>query len=208
MPPFTHPYKGIIESHPYATALGEGVTWVADAAGNSILAVTDAGATSTVAVLPPTKVKITRAMKKEFGLHKCVIGKIYRAEPVPTDVELGPDGNLYVTTLPGTPGEGLPKGRIYQIDPATGDVTKEAGGLVSPVGLAISPTGTAYISQLFAGTILEVPLGGEPSVFAEVKFPGDVEFRAGHVYATKTDLTNDGSKPPKGKVLRWNTAAP
>jgi hypothetical protein len=53
-----------------------------------------------------------------------------------------------------------------------------------------------------------VPFGGEPSVFAEVKFPGDVEFSAGHVYATKTDLTNDGSKPPKGKVLRWNAAAP
>jgi hypothetical protein len=206
VPPFTHPYQGIIESHPYATALGEGVTWVADAAGNSVLAVTDAGATSTVAALPPTKVRITRAVKKEYGLDKCVIGKTYRAEPVPTDVELGPDGNLYVTSLPGAPGEGLPKGRVYQVNPATGDVTKIAGGLVSPVGIAISPTGTAYISMLFASTILEVPLGGEPTTFAEVKFPGDVEFSNGYVYATKTNLTNDGSKPPAGKVLRWNTA--
>ena len=203
VPRFIRPYSGRVESHPYATALGTGVTYVADAAGNSVLAVTDAGV-STVAVLPVTKVKITRATKREFDLHKCVIGKTYRAEGVPTDVELGPDGNLYVTSLPGVPGEGGPFGRIYQINPDTGDLSKEADGLVSPTGLAISPTGTAYIAQLFAGTILEVPLGGEPSTFAEVPFPGDVEFSDGFVYATKTDLTNDGTSPPAGKVLRWD----
>lgn len=205
VPGFIRPYTGIVESHPYATALGDGVTYVADAAGNSILAVTDAGV-SALATLPPTKVKVTRKMKREFDLHKCVIGKTYRAEGVPTDVELGPDGNLYVTSLPGVPGEGLRKGRIYKIVPADGTLTKAAGGLVSPVGLAISPTGTAYISQLFASTILEVPFGGEPTVFAEVPFPGDVEFRNGRVYATETDLMNDGSSRPAGKVLRWSPA--
>lgn len=205
VPRFLRPYRGIVESHPYATALGEGVTYVADAAGNSILAVTEAGV-STVAVLPATKVKVTRAMKREFGLHKCVIGKTYRSEGVPTDVELGPDGNLYVTSLPGAPGEGLPTGRIYQISPVDGSLSKLTGGLVSPTGLAISPTGDAYISMLFASTILKVPFGGEPEPFAEVPFPGDVEFSNGYVYATQTDLTNDGSSPPAGKVLRWNTA--
>ena len=205
VPRFIRPYSGIVESHPYASALGTGVTYVADAAGNSILAVTDAGMVSTVAVLPVTKVKVTRSMKREFDLHKCVIGKRYRSEPVPTDVELGPDGNLYVTSLPGIPGEGLPTGRIYQINPANGSLSKIAGGLVSPTGLAISPTGDAYISMLFASTILKVPFGGEPEHFAEVPFPGDVEFRNGYVYATQTDLTNDGSSPPAGKVLRWNT---
>lgn len=207
VPRFIRPYTGRVESHPYATALGDGVTYVADAAGNSILAVDDSGV-SAVAVLPATKVTITRAMKREFDLHKCVIGKRYRSEGVPTDVELGPDGNLYVTSLPGVPAEGLPTGRIYQISPATGDVTKLTGGLVTPVGLAISPTGDAYISMLFASTILKVPFGGEPEPFAEVPFPGDVEFSDGFVYATETDLTNDGSQPPAGKVLRWDTTAP
>jgi sugar lactone lactonase YvrE len=159
-------------------------------------------------VLPPTRVGITRAMKKEFDLPKCVVGKTYRAEGVPTDVEMGPDGNLYVTSLPGVPGEGLPTGRIYRIDPATGDVSRMAGGLVSPVGLAISPTGDAYVSMLFASTLLKVPFGGEPEPFAEVPFPGDVEFSDGFVYATETDLTNDGSTPPSGRVLRWDTTVP
>ena len=61
-PPFVRPYKGIIEAHPYATARGEAVTYVADAAGNSLLAVADGGGTTTVGTLPPTKVRITRAM--------------------------------------------------------------------------------------------------------------------------------------------------
>lgn len=203
-PRFIRPYGGIVESHPYATALGEGVTYVADAAGNSIVAVADGGGVSAVATLPPTRVTLTRAMKREFDLPRCVIGKTYRAEGVPTDVEVGPDGNLYVTSLPGVPGEGLPTGRVYRIDPDSGSVTKIGDDLVSPTGLAVSATGTAYVAQLFAGSILEIPLGGEPTVFAQVPFPGDVEIVDGSVYATETDLVNDGTTPPNGKVLRWD----
>lgn len=204
VPPFVRPYKGIIEAHPYATARGEDTTYVADAAGNSVLAVADGGGTTTVGILPPTRVKITRALKKEYDLPKCVIGKTYRAEGVPTDVEMGPDGMLYVTSLPGAPGEGLPTGRIYRFDPADGSRTVYGRGLVTPTGLAMTPDGTAYVAQLFAGSIVEIPADGETSTFAEVPFPGDVEFADGAVWATQTDLTNDGSQPPAGKVLRWN----
>ncbi len=202
MPPFIKPYRGIIEAHPYATALGDGTTYVADAAGNSILAVADGGGTSTVAVLPPHRIEITRKMKREYGLPRCVIGKKYRAEAVPTDVEMH-DGHLYVTTLPGAPGEGLPTGRIYQIDPADGSMSKVAGGLISPTGLAMAPNGTAYVAQLFVGSIVQIPSGGEATELASVPFPGDVEFVGGSLYATETDLMNDGSTPPAGKVLRW-----
>ena len=36
-------------------------------------------------------------------------------------------------------------------------------------------------------------------------FPGDVEVSDGSVYVTQTDLTNDGSTPPAGKVLKFAT---
>jgi hypothetical protein len=199
------PYKGIKESHPYASATLAGTTYVADAAANAVLAVTD-GAVSTTAVLPPTKVTVKRKIMRALKLPKCAKGKTWKLEPVPTDVEVGPDGNLYVTTLPGGPE--IPQmgqnGAVYRVTPATGAVARITGGLVTPTGLAISPTGTAYVSMLFAGVIMQQPLGGEASPLDEVAFPGDVEYADGKVYATLTDLMNDGSQPPAGQVVSWN----
>jgi hypothetical protein len=199
------PYKGIKESHPYATASAAETTYVADAAANAIWAISACG-TRTVAVLPPVRAKVTKKIRKEFGLPRCTQGKTFKGEPVPTDVEVGPDGNLYVTTLGGALGESKPVGSVYQVVPATGAVTRMAGGLMSPVGIAISPTGTTYISLLFPGLVMQQPLGGDASVFAEVPFPGDVEVSGSDVYVTETDLTNDGSTPPAGAVLKFPTA--
>lgn len=199
-------YKGIKESHPYASYVAGETTYVADAAANAIWSV-DATGVHTVATLPPVKVKVDKKLRKGFGLPKCVEGKTFKGEPVPTDIELGPDGNLYVTTLGGGLGEQMPVGSVYRIAPATGAVSKMAGGLMSPVGIAIEPTGTAYISLLFPGLIMKQPVGGDPEVFAEVPFPGDVEVSDGTVYATLTDVTNDGTSPPAGKVVSWPPAA-
>jgi hypothetical protein len=198
------PYKGIAESHPYAsTTLGD-TTYVADAAANAILAV-DADGVSTQAVLPATKIEVTRKVRRALDLPACTKGKTFKVEPVPTDVEAGPDGNLYVTSLPGGPEDPAmgANGAVYQVNLTTGAVTRIAGGLVTPTGLAIGPDGTAYVSMLFAGVIMKQPLGGEPSVFAEVDLPGDVEISGGHVYATRTGLMDDQDAPPNGQVLRW-----
>lgn len=204
------PYRGIVESHPYATAVRRNRTYVADAAGNAILRVGRKGRVHTVAVLPPTRVKITRKAKRAMHLPGCTVGKILRVEPVPTDVEIGPDGNLYVTSLPGGPEEPAlgANGRVYRVNPADGSVHNMGGGLTSPVGLALTPTGDAYISMLFASTILKKPLVGSPSGFASVDFPGDVEYSNGYLYATATDLMNDGQSAPAGQVLRWAIAPP
>lgn len=201
------PYKGVVESHPYASTTLGGTTYVADAAANAILAVTD-GTVTTAAVLPATKVKLTRAMVRALELPGCAKGHTYKLEPVPTDVEAGPDGNLYVTTLPGGPEDPAlgANGAVSQVAPATGAVTRIAGGLVSPTGLAIGPNGTAYVAMLFANVIMAKPLGGEAAVFAEVENPGDVEIVDGHVYATRTGLMDDPSAPPNGQVLRWSLA--
>ena len=52
-------YPGSKESHPYATAIADGVTYVADAGANAVFAISATGVVSTVALIPPAKVKIT-----------------------------------------------------------------------------------------------------------------------------------------------------
>ena len=195
-------HPGIKESHPYASYIDGETTYVADAAANAIWAV-DGDGVHTVATLPPVRAKVTKELRKGFDLPRCTQGKTFKGEPVPTDVELGPDGNLYVTTLGGALGEKAPVGSIYRVVPDTGVVSKMAGGLMSPVGLAINPSGTAFVSLLFPGLIMRQAVGGEPEVFATVPFPGDVEFADNTLYATETDLTNDGTAPPAGKVVSW-----
>ena len=138
-------YKGQIESNPYAVAWqSPSNLLVADAAGNDILRVRN-GRVSTVAVLPPiaqeldkpTVRKLMRQVNRKLerrgkdpiprdSFDVC-IGEKYASNPVPTDVEIGPDGNLYVSTLPGFPE--LPGyARVFKVDPATGAYSTVAKG--------------------------------------------------------------------------------
>src|SRR3954470_2438767 len=53
-------YSGHKESHPYATAVANGVTYVADAGANAVVAISPTGVFSTVAALKPVKLKVTK----------------------------------------------------------------------------------------------------------------------------------------------------
>ena len=201
LPGFLKPYKGIVESHPYATHPGSGTTYVADAAANAIFAAAPNGTVSTVAVMPTINVHVNRREARANGLHKCVAGHKFRFEFVPTDVEMGPDGMLYVSALPGGPEDGSlgANGSVWQLDPATGDTTKVVGGLLSPVGIAIAENGDMYVSQLFAGKVVRVPAGSStPEPYKSVSLPGDVEWTPSAIYATTRVLSNG-----KGRLVRW-----
>lgn len=206
LPEFLHPYTGIVETHPYASTKIGTTTYVADAAGNAILAIAPDGTVSTAAVMPRVGVEITEEMATTLELPECTVGETVYLENVPTDVEVGPDGNLYVTSLPGGPEDGSlgANGGVYQVNVGTGTVNQYVGGLVSPTGLAIEPNGTAYVTSLFGGFVIKQTLGGEPEMFSEIALPGDIEVSGDYLYVTATDLFNDGSTPPRGKVLRWS----
>ncbi len=96
-------YSGLVDSHAYSVGrLGDG--WVVgDAAGNDLLGVSPTGSVRTVAVLPAQPVVLTAQTAGRLGLDPCVVGSTYAAEPVPTDVQHGPDGMLYVSLLAGDP---------------------------------------------------------------------------------------------------------
>ena len=138
-------YSGVKETHPYATATANGITYVADAGANAILAISPTGVFSTVAALKPVKVKVTRPAAEANKLPNCTVGKKFALEAVPTDIEYGPDGQLYVTSLPGGPEDGSLglNGRVLKIDPTTGKVSTLVGGLLSPTGSRSPATATS-----------------------------------------------------------------
>jgi hypothetical protein len=179
----TEPYPGIIESNPYAVAIVPGGWLVADAAGNSVIKVGANGRISTVAVLPPIPQTITQEIADEFGVPACA-GHTYNGEPVPTDVEVGPDGHYYVSSLPGFPE--LPgAGSVWRVNSSTGALTQVAAGFSGAVDIAVAADGTIYVAELFAGQISAITPDGSTSVLVQVDEPVALEIGPdGTLYAT------------------------
>ena len=194
-------YRGLRESHPYATAYAGGTTYVADAGANAVLAVSSTGAVSTVAALRPVRVEVTRSAAEANGLPACTVGRTFALEAVPTDVEVGPDGWLYVTSLPGGPEDGSLglNGRVLRINPATGRVREVADGLLSPTGVAVAANGDVYVAELFRGRIAKIRAGGERvHTYVRLPAPAAVEVTPTGLLATANALPG---KKPKGQVV-------
>lgn len=170
-------HTGVVDSHAYSVASGNGVWYVADAGGNDILRVTDHGAVSVVATLPPKTVTIPQPVLDQLGLPACM-GDPYSFESVPTDVEVGGDGQLYVTTLTGASEAGLPGGQLWKIDPTTGAMTMLADGFSGATNLAIGKDGAIYVAELEGGGI-SVYRNGVVSPFAALPGALAVETGAG-----------------------------
>ena len=203
------PHPGIVESNPYAVLLEGGSRIVADAAGNSLVRVRPDGRTTTVAVLPPVELEFTEEVRQvllaqvppEMGLPPdtflpCV-GTQYLSEPVPTDVERGPDGAYYVSSLPGFP-EAPGSGGVFRVDPRTGASERVVDGLTGAVDVAVAADGTIYVAELFAGQLTRVEPSGERTS-VPLDAPGAVEVdRSGSVYVTT------GVFGPGGQLLRYD----
>ncbi len=148
-------YKGLVDSHAYSVTAHRSGWIVADAGANALFRVDNKGRISTLTVLPPQPTRITAAMAGALGLPDCVVGVTYKFEPVPTDVEVGKDGMLYVTTLPGGPESPVlgARGAVWRVNPWSGRATKIAGGFLGATNLAIGKHGEIYVAELFAGQV-------------------------------------------------------
>ncbi|MET1065899.1 MAG: ScyD/ScyE family protein [Arthrobacter sp.] len=197
-------YDGEVDSHPYGIALADGTIYVADAGANSVVSVdTDSGTTETVAVLPPRPYVITQEVAAANGLPECVVGTTYDFEAVPTDVEVGSDGVLYVTSLPGGPEDPAlgARGAIFKVDPAGNDVELVADEIMSPTGLVLDSNGDMYVASLFGAGVLRVdPDSGEQTVVLAATFTADVDLRGRTLYATVNTLPG-AEGPPDGQVM-------
>ena len=192
---FPTSYTGEVDSHPYALTVAGNVAYVADAGMNAVLAVNlTTGAIRTVAVLPPRPAVITPEAATAFPIGACV-GLTYVFEPVPTDVQVGPDGWLYVSSLPGGPEDASfgPRGAVFRVAPATGQLQVHVENLVTPTGLAFDGRGNLYIASLFGDGIFKVPAGSHTaSLFLGAGMAADVDVNGSTLYATTNALVEDG----------------
>lgn len=155
-------YTGPVDSHPHSVAAFGDDFVVADAGSNTLVRVKRDGTVSTIAVLPPHVARITAAAALSLRMDKCVVGVRYAFEAVPTDIEVGRDGNLYVTTLPtaspsrpGGPGREPSRsalGKVFRVNPLTGKVKELASGLKGPTNLALAH-GRIYVAENYGGRI-------------------------------------------------------
>jgi hypothetical protein len=176
-------YTGIVDSHPYATAmLPDGTAVVADAAGNDIITVSPSGFRTEIATLPGQPLKVTKALAAQFHMPACVVGHNFWFEPVPTDVEVH-DGLLYVSVLPGGPEDPSlgARGKVYTVDPTNGDVTQIGSGFAGATDLAVSPQGKVFVTELFGGAVSTIKAGVAKKVI-EVEQPTAVEWYNGRLF--------------------------
>ncbi len=176
-------YTGIVDSHPYAVAVDGRHNYVADAAANAIFDISKSGKLRVVAVLPPQPAVVTAAGATANNLPACAVGLTYNFEPVPTDVEIGRDGYLYVTTLPGGVEDASlgARGSVYRINPKSGKMRRVATGLLGATNLAIGPRGQIYVSEIFAGKVSQI-VHGAPKTLIELPTPAGLEWANGKLY--------------------------
>ncbi len=155
-----------------------------------------------ISVLPAQPVKISATFAASMGLPACVVGLTYKFEAVPTDVEIGPRGALYVTTLPGGPegpNSGNP-GSVYRID-RSGHPARIATGFAGATNLAIDPCGNIFVAQIGSGTIAKV-VRGKPQTVLSLPGVVGVEYANGHLYAsTSITAATEGAQNGPGTVV-------
>jgi hypothetical protein len=189
-------YKGLVDSHAYSVARYKKKWVVADAGGNDLLWVTNRGKIRTLAVLPSQPLKITEDIARAQGLPDCVIGVTYKFEAVPTDVEVGRDGYLYVTTLPGGPEDPSlgARGKVYRVNPRNGHIKLVASGFLGATNLALGKHHKIFVAELFGGQISVVKHG---KAHKYVSLPGVVAVeidRSGALWAAT--LANEDPPAP------------
>lgn len=195
-------YKGHVDSHAYSVASYKGGWVVADAGANALFSVTNAGRIRTLSVLPPQPFTFDKNSAAALGLPDCFVGVTYAFESVPTDVEVGRDGYLYVTTLPGGPESPAlgARGKVWRVNPHTGKAKVVASGFLGATNLAIGKRGELYVAELFGGKI-SVVKHGRTSTYANLPGVVAVETGPGGAVWAATMANEDPAAP--GTIVKF-----
>ena len=191
-------YTGQVDSNPYQlAALPHGAWALADAGGNTILRISRKGKISTLAVLPPQRHTFTEAQARALGAPDCVVGVTYAFEAVPTDVERGWHGHVWVSTLPGGPEDPSlgARGAVYRIA-EDGSMKRVKGGFFAATNLALAGR-RIYVAELFGGQVTRIGWGGRAAA-ARIDSPLSVEATSKYLYIG----TLDAGPGSPGKIVR------
>jgi hypothetical protein len=153
-----NPDPNAVDSNPYGVSVGsDNMVYVADAGGNDVLKVDpNSGAVSLVAVIPG--IPVPKAMQQPGGNPER--GGKQELDPVPTGVQMGADGALYVSLLSGGP---FPPGAA-KIERVTldGKVTDAVTGLTMLTDIKPGPDGSWYVNQFNQFDLSANPPGPVP----------------------------------------------
>ena len=197
-------YTGLVDSHPYSVAAVDGGWVVGEAGGNDLLFVDNRGHVRLLAVLPPQPHIVTAADAAALHAPSCVVGIRYDFEPVPTDVEVGHHGELYVSTLPGGPeAPGFsPRGSVYRLSGNGQHLRRLATGFDGATNLALTPSGRVLVAELFGGRISTIE-HGRPAPVLDLPGVASIEFYCHALYAGVTGPTDaQGNPTGNGKVVK------
>lgn len=144
-----NPDEDLPDSNPFsllalpseARAPTAGAFLAVDAGGNTLLAVSETGDPSVVAVFPETMVEFPPGT-----------GSMMPMDAVPTSVVVGPDGAYYLSQLTGFP---FPVGGagIWRVEPG-GEPQKYAEGFTNILDLAFAADDSLYVLEMFTNGIL------------------------------------------------------
>ena len=150
-----------------------------------------------------SRTSITAADVKSLGAPDCLMGVTYNFEPVPTDVEVGRHGALYISTLPGGPeAPGFSPAEVSTGSPATHHLRRLATGFNGATNLALTPSGRVLVAELFAGRMSTIAHGRPAPV---INLPGvaSLEFYCHALYAGLTGpMDAEGNPTGNGKVVK------
>jgi hypothetical protein len=185
----------VYDSDPYDIVRYNGGYAIADAAANDVLWMSHDGTISMLTRLPTVPMQFA--------------GFTINAQAVPTSLAVGPDGALYVGTLPGAPA--LPgTARIYRLVPGQSP-TVAASGLTAVTAIAFDHKGRLLALEYNIGGLLAPPstpgalvricLGtGAITTLPVTGLSAPTGLAVGHEGAVY--VTNNGNSAGTGEVLR------
>ena len=182
------------DANPYGVLALGGVQWVVDAATNTIDRVSPNGSVDIVKFIPN-------------------VNSV--ADAVPTCIDSGRDGALYIGELTGA-GSGPGASIVWRFDPQSGGLTQWATGLTSVTGCGFAPNGQFYATEFSAvngfenaspgegAVVLVPPHSTSPTVVADgLSFPGGFAAGAdGALYASNWSIAP--AYTGLGSVVRVN----